>query len=225
MKKNKGFTLIELLAVIVLLAIVGIVGANLIITRLNKAKADTMINDFMDLQKEIAYKSMNDSICGDETFPKEVTYSAKDGWLSVNDCTKYYDINSDDYMVLLGYGRPVYDKDGNKWTSGDKYKYYINVVDGVEHEVLLNLRYENGKFIGYYDKDDKLVEITKGTWKMKLDENYLLIELVAKKTGKFKSVAFSNEQIEKICKGYLKGQCGTSNTEGRGAVLKVTREF
>ena len=54
LNKNKGFTLIELLAVIVLLAIVGIVGANLIITRLNKAKADTMINDFMDLQKEIA---------------------------------------------------------------------------------------------------------------------------------------------------------------------------
>ena len=52
--KNKGFTLIELLAVIVLLAIVGIVGANLIITRLNKAKVDTMMTDFKDLQKEIA---------------------------------------------------------------------------------------------------------------------------------------------------------------------------
>ena len=68
LNKNKGFTLIELLAVIVLLAIVGIVGANLIITRLNKAKVDTMMTDFKDLQKEIAYKIMNDDICGGQEF-------------------------------------------------------------------------------------------------------------------------------------------------------------
>ncbi len=54
MKNKKGFTLIELLAVIVLLAIVGVVGANLIITRLNKGKVDTFVNDYRDIVKEVS---------------------------------------------------------------------------------------------------------------------------------------------------------------------------
>ena len=54
MKSKKGFTLIELLAVIVLLAIVGVVGANLIITRLNKGKVDTFVNDYRDIVKEVS---------------------------------------------------------------------------------------------------------------------------------------------------------------------------
>lgn len=53
-KNKKGFTLIELLAVIVLLAIVGVVGANLIITRLNKGKVDTFVNDYQDIVKEVS---------------------------------------------------------------------------------------------------------------------------------------------------------------------------
>lgn len=53
-KNKKGFTLIELLAVIVLLAIVGVVGANLIITRLNKGKVDTFVNDYRDIVKEVS---------------------------------------------------------------------------------------------------------------------------------------------------------------------------
>ena len=53
MKNYRGFTLIELLAVIVLLAIVGIVGANLIITRLNKAKKDTYKKYLLDVSKDI----------------------------------------------------------------------------------------------------------------------------------------------------------------------------
>ena len=54
MQNKKGFTLIELLAVIVLLAIVGVVGANLIITRLNKGKVDTFVNDYQDIVKEVS---------------------------------------------------------------------------------------------------------------------------------------------------------------------------
>ncbi len=54
MKNRQGFTLIELLAVIVLLAIVGVVGANLIITRLNKGKVDTFVNDYRDIVKEVS---------------------------------------------------------------------------------------------------------------------------------------------------------------------------
>ena len=220
---KNGFTLIELLAVIVLLAIVGIVGANLIITRLNKAKADTVVNDFMDLQKEIAYKMMNDNICGDKNFKTEFTYKLqKDGnygFYRAYDCTEYYDINKDDYKLFLFYGKKYYNKNKKEWTSGDggKYSYYKD-PDG--KEFLLTSR--NGK---YYDIDDKNVTVTEG-WTISLDPNYLQIQLGTKKTGKFKSVSFNKEQIKKICESTVKGECKiVTSRDDLNVAISVVREL
>ena len=87
-KNKKGFTLIELLAVIVLLAIVGVVGANLIITRLNKGKVDTFVNDYQDIVKEVSAAQIEgmDDCDDDATGPsakkcsdsKQIDYASSD---------------------------------------------------------------------------------------------------------------------------------------------------
>ncbi len=84
MKNKKGFTLIELLAVIVLLAIVGVVGANLIITRLNKGKVDTFVNDYRDIVKEVSaaqIEGMTD--CDSTTCSEHIDYATNDIDLTV----------------------------------------------------------------------------------------------------------------------------------------------
>lgn len=88
MKKldKKGFTLVELLAVIVLLAIVGVVGANLILTRLNKGKRDTFINTYNDIKKEITNQVVlgEDPICS-----------------TAATCATKYNISSADYNLTV----------------------------------------------------------------------------------------------------------------------------
>lgn len=90
-KNKKGFTLIELLAVIVLLAIVGVVGANLIITRLNKGKVDTFVNDYQDIVKEVSaaqIEGMND--CDDNadtgkcSDSEQIDYASSDISLTIS---------------------------------------------------------------------------------------------------------------------------------------------
>ncbi len=85
MKNKKGFTLIELLAVIVLLAIVGVVGANLIITRLNKGKVDTFVNDYRDIVKEVSAAQIDGMEDCDETSSE-----------SDKKCSKYIDYATND---------------------------------------------------------------------------------------------------------------------------------
>lgn len=83
-KNKKGFTLIELLAVIVLLAIVGVVGANLIITRLNKGKVDTFVNDYRDIVKEVSAAQIDGlETCDKTSCPNKIDYSSNDIDLTV----------------------------------------------------------------------------------------------------------------------------------------------
>ena len=87
-KNKKGFTLIELLAVIVLLAIVGVVGANLIITRLNKGKVDTFVNDYRDIVKEVAAGQIEGTAdCNDES--------------TTTKCEGLYDYNSSEISLKV----------------------------------------------------------------------------------------------------------------------------
>lgn len=90
-KNKKGFTLIELLAVIVLLAIVGVVGANLIITRLNKAKVDTFVNDYNDIVKEVAAEMVN----GNEECDDNATDTA------AVKCKDKYDYSASDISLVV----------------------------------------------------------------------------------------------------------------------------
>lgn len=91
MKNKKGFTLIELLAVIVLLAIVGVVGANLIITRLNKGKVDTFVNDYRDIVKEVAAGQIEGTDdCNDETTDP-----------NIKKCEGLYDYNSSEISLKV----------------------------------------------------------------------------------------------------------------------------
>ena len=230
--KNKGFTLIELLAVIVLLAIVGIVGANLIITRLNKAKVDTMINDFMDLQKEIAYKSMNDDICGGQSFTTRAELRdgiEGKGWYTVYRCTKYYDVSADDYKVFLGYATRVYNSDGTLYTDEDKknkkdkFSYYINKK--TQERVLLH--YVSNNPYKYVDTtgNSYTKENLSNNYLKELDNGLLYVQLAARKSGKFKNVSFTNEDRKKICEGYTKGSCGTSSISDRNAFIVAKKEL
>lgn len=226
--KNKGFTLIELLAVIVLLAIVGIVGANLIITRLNKAKVDTMMTDFKDLQKEIAYKMMNDDICGGKEFTTEAEFKTGidgTGWYYVYDCTKYYDISSTDYNVFLGYSTKRYQKDGvteyKKGDEGGAWAYYTK-----KGETTPKLLHKNKDSYTYIDRDNNTYseEVMKDYIKV-LDTSLLYVELSTKGSGKFKNVSFTKEDRKKICEGYTKGSCGTSSKSDRKAYIVAKKEL
>ena len=227
--KNKGFTLIELLAVIVLLAIVGIVGANLIITRLNKAKVDTMMTDFKDLQKEIAYKMMNDDICGEQEFTTEAEFkNGVDGigWYYVYNCTKYYDISSTDYNVFLGYSTKRYQIDGvteyKKGDSGYAWSYYTNKT--TNKKVLMRKVASNP--YKYVDNNgNEYDEAALKNFKKELDTSLLYVELSTKGSGKFKNVSFTNEDRKKICEGYTKGSCGTSSKTDRKAYIVAKKEL
>ena len=90
-KNKKGFTLIELLAVIVLLAIVGVVGANLIITRLNKGKVDTFVNDYRDIVKEVSAAQIegmencdDNATTGKCSDSKQIDYASSDISLTIS---------------------------------------------------------------------------------------------------------------------------------------------
>ena len=90
-KNKKGFTLIELLAVIVLLAIVGVVGANLIITRLNKGKVDTFVNDYQDIVKEVSAAQIegmencdDNATTGKCSDSKQIDYASSDISLTIS---------------------------------------------------------------------------------------------------------------------------------------------
>ena len=57
---------------------------------------------------------------------------------------------------------------------------------------------------------------------MKLDRNYILVQFIAKKTGKFKSVSFTNKDIREKCEKVTKGECYVSTN---GSTIKKMIEF
>lgn len=91
MKKinKKGFTLIELLAVIVLIALLGILGANVIVERLNKGRRDSFASTYNTIKKEIGNKIVMEE-------DADCTSGA-----GATNCEAKYDINGANYQLTI----------------------------------------------------------------------------------------------------------------------------